>query len=57
MGDPRYTVKQTDSVTDMIPLPTTHTVTIRDNETGEEVKGHGTTVEKATENAWDKINE
>lgn len=51
----RYEVKQKDDFIDSIPLPTTHTVVIRDRATGEEVKGSATTVERATEKAWEKV--
>ena len=57
MSKGQYEVMQQNSWTDIIPMPTTHTVVITDRATGEEYKGSATTVEKAEEVAWEKIRD
>ena len=51
----RYEVRQTDDLADKVPIPTTHTVTVRDKETGREEKGSGTSVKGAEKSAWGKM--
>lgn len=55
MPDEKYEVRQKDDWIDAIPIPTTHTVVVRDTTTGQEAEARATTVERATEIAIDKI--
>ncbi|MDI6794570.1 MAG: hypothetical protein QME81_17165 [bacterium] len=55
MAKDKYKVSQKDDWIDAIPIPTTHTVVVKDNATGQEVKASAATVEKATEMAWEKM--
>ena len=56
MSSKQYEVQQKDTWIDAIPIPTTHTVVITDKASGEEYKATATTVERAKELAWDKVD-
>jgi len=55
MSKERYDVRQRDTFTDMIPIPTTHTIVITDRATGKEYHGCGTTIERAEKHAWEEV--
>ena len=60
MSKGRYDVQQKDDFVDRLPFPPpseTHSVVIRDRETGQEFKGSSTTVERAEQRVWEKVAE
>jgi hypothetical protein len=57
MSSDRYSVENRDTLIDSIPIPTTHTVVVKDNETGKEYKGEGLTTKSATQHAFDQIGD